>query len=439
MNYRLKFTQMLNEDADQTSLQEIANGVEPQAQDLASASKEAIKEQIAAGVAEDLQAKGVDASDVAVNTADIDAYAERIANLGQLATNPIGASSASAAQEALSLALRSTVRGIQDRVLDTLGGYYNVILQGLPGYAKTATTNAFCKKYKLNLVKVDASTLAKETIGGIPYPKKELDGRLTQAPVASKIWDALDKPKSVLFLDEFNTATPDIMGSLLKLINDHELPAHVEDENGNLVKTMKKFPNLLFTVIAANPYHPDLFPNNTDLTMAMSSRFARNASVGPDNIQFLKYVSELYSSILALPLAPDRYAMYAGQFEIAKALLTNKKFHFDELDNHIEIVKARARDYRTYSPLNYRSFMLQLTMSDGTKADFLSIIRSGSSGFVQQTKDMIDTVLANYTDKPTTGNNVFNKANADPTITQRVNIKSAQAAATAIQTFIDSL
>jgi len=249
----------------------------------------------------------------------------------------------------------------------------------------------------------------------------------------------LDKPNSILFLDEFNTATPDIMGSLLQLINNHELPAHVEDENGNLVKTMKTFPNLLFTVIAANPYHPDLFPNNTDLTMAMSSRYARNVSVGPDNIQFLKYVSELYQGILALPLAPDRYAMYAGQFEIAKALLTNKKFHFDELDDHIEIVKARARDYRTYSPLNYRSFILQLTMSDGTKADFLQIIRSGSSGFVQETKDMIDNALANYTDKPTTGNNVFNKSNADPTITERVNIKSAKAAAEAIQTFMDAL
>ena len=51
---------------------------------------------------------------------------------------------------------------------------------------------------------------------------------------------------------------------------------------------------------------------------------------------------------------------------------------------------------------------MTLLRSNGTKSDYLDIIRD-ESGFQDSKKQMIKNILATYTDKPTTGNSIWNQ------------------------------
>ena len=93
-----------------------------------------------------------------------------------------------------------------------------------------------------------------------------------------------------------------------------------------------------------------------------------------------------------------------GQFELAKAILTDKSFCFDDADEVRAVYydKTRIGNY-----LNYRSFYSVLRNCDGTKKDYLEAL--SFSGLSKTKVTMIKNILATYTDKVTTGNMLFNK------------------------------
>ena len=293
---------------------------------------------------------------------------------------------------------------IEDGLVES-GSFQNVIIYGLAGFGKTAKVKQFCKDHKLNLFECDAKSLDIATVGGIPYPKLDpTTGEYTQAPIGSKYWDGLNKPNTVLYLDELNRTGPAVRGSLLTLINEHTLPMYSEDPKTGETRNVKYFPNILFTVISINPAD-DIFQDAEDLDPAMISRNAAVIEQGPDIRDFLSHLTRTYTAIENNDkLAPERKVKYMGQFELAKALLTDRSFCFDAADDVRDIYydKSRIGNY-----LNYRSFYSVLRRCDGTKKHFLQVL--SYSGFSKTKIAMFKNILATYTDKVTVGNMLFNK------------------------------
>ena len=177
-----------------------------------------------------------------------------------------------------------------------------------------------------------------------------------------------------------------------------------EDPKTGEGKNVKYYPNILFTVISINPAD-DIFQDNEDLDPAMISRNAAIIEQGPDIRDFLSHLTRTYTAIENNPyLKPERKVKYMGQFELAKAILGDKSFCFDDADDVRTTFydKSRLGNY-----LNYRSFYAVLRRCDGTKKHFLQVL--SYSGFSKAKITMIKNILATYTDKVTTGNMLFNK------------------------------
>jgi hypothetical protein len=354
-------------------------------------------------IASDIQ-DGAEEADLQVNDRDANREARLIKNLASIIRNPYGTGRLSVVEQVLQDSLDASIISIEDGVVEN-GAFQNVIIYGLAGFGKTAKVKDFCKSHNLNLFECDAKSLDIATVGGIPYPKTNPQtGEVTQAPIGSLYWKNLELPNTILYLDEINRANASVRGTLLTLINEHTLPMYSEDPKTGEVKNVKEYPNILFTVISINPAD-DIFQDNEDLDPAMISRNPAVIEQGPDIRDFLAHLTKTYTAIENNPyLLPERKVRYMGQFELAKAILTDKSFCFDDA-NEVRAIyydKTRIGNY-----LNYRSFYSVLRRSDGTKKHYLRVLET--SGFSKAKVTMIKNILATYTDKVTIGNMLFNK------------------------------
>lgn len=354
-------------------------------------------------IADDIKT-GAEEADMHIDDDDADKEAEIVQNLAKIIRNPYGTGRLSQVEQVLQDSLDATIDNIEDGLVEK-GAFQNVLIYGLAGFGKTAKVKQFCREHNLNLFECDAKSLDIATVGGIPYPKTDpKTGEVTQSPIGSRYWDGLNKPNTVLYLDELNRTGPAIRGSLLTLINEHTLPMTIEDPKTGEVKNVKEYPNILFTVVSINPAD-DIFQDNEDLDPAMISRMAAVIEQGPDIRDFLSHLTRTYTAIENnMYLMPERKVKYMGQFEIAKALLTDKSFCFDDADDVRAVYydKTRIGNY-----LNYRSFYSVLRRSDGTKKHFLRVLET--AGFSKAKVTLIKNILATYTDKVTVGNMLFNK------------------------------
>lgn len=356
-----------------------------------------------AEIADDIQ-DGAEEADKFVEEDDAEEEAEIVKNIAKIIRNPYGTGRLSDVEKVLQRALNNAIESIEDGTTE-MGAFPNVLIYGLAGFGKTAKVKAFCRQHNLNIFECDAKSLDIATVGGIPYPKTDpKTGEITQSPIGSRYWDGLNKPNTVLYLDELNRTGPAVRGSLLTLINEHTLPMTIEDPKTGEVKNVKHYPNILFTVVSINPAD-DIFQDNEDLDPAMISRHVSVIEQGPDIRDFLSHLTNVYTSIENnMYLRPERKVKYMGQFEIAKALLTDKSFTFDD-SNDVRAIyydKTRIGNY-----LNYRSFYSILRNCDGTKKDYLEAL--SFSGLSKTKVTMIKNILATYTDKVTVGNMLFNK------------------------------
>lgn len=281
-------------------------------------------------------------------------------------------------EEALDRALK-TARRIAGQPGKT---YPNVLFISQAGYAKTSACRAWAKENGLNLVEVRASTLDPTDIGGLFAPP-ERDSRRARK-ISTGEFDQLEKPNSVLFLDEFNRANKAVRGALLELVNSHYIPDSEADGGQRFL------PNFLFTIATANP--PTGEYNVDPLDPAETTRF-RQVNLVHDPKYILNYFRKIFGD-------KDDIEQ-AGRLAIAETLLNDKKFSFDDATD-LEAGYDKL-DYN-FKPLNYRSLTNLLENCDGTKEDFLYLWNDYCNPLKKNT---IDTILKDYKDVEDKANEVL--------------------------------
>lgn len=272
--------------------------------------------------------------------------------------------------------------------------FVNVLLIGEAGTGKTARVFNWAKENGINLYNVDAKTLDITDLGGAIAPN---DDKTAVNRLATTELDALNRPNSVLFLDEFNRADSNIRGTLLTLINDHQI-RDAREENG-----YRFFPNFLFTIAAINP--PNQTYNTDELDAAELSRFYQ-VQVQLDNNNNLQYLTKKYTQELETADDPEEAKEIEGRMKIAQTLLKSSQFRFDDQN---EAAEAQSEQF---SPLNPRSLSKLLELSDGTKDDFLALWNGQCN---PAKKGMAERILANYKDVEDKANSVFKKKGEDVT------------------------
>lgn len=132
----------------------------------------------------------------------------------------------------------------------------NVLVKGLPGSSKTKTVEGWARAHGCNLFYLDAKNPDIQLlISGGAYTYKDTDPdtgkEVTKMGAAySDALAPLEKPRSILFLDELNRQVREgLRGSLLSLIAGHYVQGNGEDGK-------KHFDNMLFTVACINPRTP---------------------------------------------------------------------------------------------------------------------------------------------------------------------------------------
>ena len=364
----------------------------------------------------------------------VDDFADDVFKAADLIKDPYGALNISGIDEALQVALNAALRA---RKAGYDADYPNVLLSGLAGFGKTAAVKQFCKDHKLNLFECDAKSLDVATVGGIPYPVKDKNGTWKQHPVASNYWDKLSAPNTVLFLDEFNRAAPNVAGTLLGLINNHDLPM-TTTTNGK-TRNVKHFDNILFTVVALNPAS-DVFADVNEFTPEKVSRNAIIYDIEPDPKELWRHLQKIYDVILQDPLLDDEVLRaYEGQKNIAEKLLNDSRFTFDNADDVRRIHRANNESGKMTNFLNYRTFVGVLMLCDGTALNYKANLKFAK--FAEDKQTMITNILTDYKDKPLKGNTVFTKAQQQATALADANKKAAAASGikTKLKGFGDAL
>lgn len=369
-------------------------------QDLDTATEKELEKEVEKGAAQ---------AGVEVNQQAVKAHVKDVYEAADLIVDPYGAATINDAKKCLQRALRTSIRDMKAGI-KRKGAYPNVILYGLAGFGKTSIVQEFCEEHKINMFECDAKSLDTATVGGIPYPMQDpATGKMKQTPVISNYWDTLSRPNTILFLDELNRTSGRLRGSLLTLINEHVLPGcTIDNDTGRVTGTTMDFPDILFTVVAINPAD-DVFEDNEKLDPAMVSRHALMVEQEPNTADFLRYLTAIYDAIAKNPyLDPELKAEYAGQFGIAKKILTDPAFIKDGWDTAEDVRRIYLTNNKQGNYVNYRSFLSNLRTCNGKKADYLDGLNY--SGFQDSKKTIIKNALANYTDIVTTGNNIFNKS-----------------------------
>lgn len=270
--------------------------------------------------------------------------------------------------------------------------FVNVLLIGEAGTGKTARVFNWAKENGINLYNVDAKTLDITDLGGAIAPNED---KTAVNRLATTELDALNRPNSVLFLDEFNRADSNIRGTLLTLINDHQI-RDAREENG-----YRFFPNFLFTIAAINP--PNGTYNTDELDAAELSRFYQ-VQVQLDNKNNLDYLTKKYTKEIENADDAEDEKEIRGRLKLATTLLKSSQFRFDDSN------EAEEAQRNQVSPLNPRSLSKLLELCDGTKDDFLALWNGQCN---PDKKGMAERILANYQDVENKANSVFKKKDSE--------------------------
>lgn len=264
--------------------------------------------------------------------------------------------------------------------------WINVLVIGEGGTGKTARIKQWARDNGINLFEKDAKTMDETDLGGIPSVTS--DGKRA-TKLSTDEMDKLNKPNSVLFLDEFNRARKNIRGTLLTLINDHVVNDAREDNS------VRFLPNFLFTIAAINPPTPGY--NTDELDAAELSRF-KQMTVSQNPIQYRNYIIKELKKKLADAYDEEEAQELTRKINLADKLLSSREFKFDGPE---EVMEAQSL---SLPALNYRSLTNLLMDCDGTKKDFLD---QWDTDVNPAKHEMAERILANYTDKDDKANSVF--------------------------------
>lgn len=263
----------------------------------------------------------------------------------------------------------------------------------------------------VNLFTLQGSSLDAADMGGLPMIDKGDGSKALRAQkVGTGILDQLDRPNSVLFLDELNRARQDVRAALLQLINQHIVQDFTADGG------MRYFPNFLFTVAAINPSGKAGY-QTYELDSAEKGRFA-NIDLKVENDVVMNYLVPHYEEEAQdfEELGDHDAALEAERkAAIAKKLLSSPSFDFDDMQSEEESGDDESWNGLTTSP---RNLSLLLDSCNGTKADFINKWDKHCNNLHLGNVKM---ALANYVDiedkandalKAGTQSNLFNKKKA---------------------------
>lgn len=282
-----------------------------------------------------------------------------------------------------------------------------ILFIGEPGSGKTSRINAWAKRHNIALYAVQASTMEEVDLNGPVVMATDDQGRKYASRLASVEFDKLDRPNSVLFLDEFNRARGTVRGTLLTLINDHRIPDSREPGG---MRTLK---NMLFTVAAINP--DETTDEVQPLGQAEKDRF-RHIRIENDKLYWLNYCVKRLTDLKNAAEAKNdsnRVLKFERKINLIKTLVKNSKFNFD---SSADIVKCRDNAAWNGVSLNNRNLTKLLDTCDGTKENFLKLWNDFCNNLRKPT---VERILQDYQDiedkandalKGGTESDVFKKA-----------------------------
>lgn len=384
------------DNVDAASVDELADAVQAAAEE-ASGGEETFSDKNAEKIANEIKthAKGLDAT----AWAPLDVPSELTDKLDDCLAN----------------AMAAHASGTHDGV--------DLLITGLPGSGKTGITKQWAKDRGVNLFYLNAKNDDLGAIlNGFPVDSIEKDenGNEVHRVIRSfsKSLDALDKPKSVLFLDEFNRAAPKLRAVLLSLINEHVV-------DGDGPDGFRHFDNLLFTVACINPSIPT-DPGAMDLNDAEMSRFVDTMDWDSKVEDAHKYlVFHLNRLINKLDPADENYEFFYIRYNkilnLTNALMNDYRFEFDSRDDLNDLFNEKAK------MLNQRAITDALMSHGYSKAKFLNWVDKYSK-FLEKDQVMIHEILDPWTEldvelpgeggaaKPAaTANNTNKQASGDDT------------------------
>lgn len=267
----------------------------------------------------------------------------------------------------------------------------NVLVIGLPGSGKTSIVYDWAKG-KVNVFYISAKDPNLESaLYGMPA-RNMADPTSNQIThLRTTFLDALDRPNSVLFLDEINRGKDSNRAALLDLINKHSI-VDPDYPDGN-----RTFPNLLFTISVMNPagkFGGDV--NAKPLSTAEASRYKyilRNMDSDPETS--LDYVTKYWTKKIQKLDSADPY-FWSDAIDMYKCLslseyiLQHKDFAFDTEEDDDELNMGAGK----FKQLNSRALTTGLYgISDPN--EFLDWVRDESS-FLQKDVDMLVKIVREY-------------------------------------------
>jgi hypothetical protein len=354
------------DNVETASVSEIADAVRDAAEE-ASDGKETFSDAKAETIAKEIKthAKGLDAT----AWAPLDVASELTDKLDDCLANAMAAHAA----------------GTHDGV--------DLLVTGLPGSGKTGITKQWAKDRGVNLFYLNAKNDDLGAIlNGFPVDTVETDENGNEVHKVtrsySKSLDGLDKPNSVLFLDEFNRAAPKLRAVLLSLINEHVVDGPGDDG-------FRHFDNLLFTVACINPSVPT-DPGAMDLNDAEMSRFVDAMDWDSKVEDASKYINFHLNKLLQNLDPNDEnykffYVRYKKILNLANALLGDYRFEFDSRDDLLDLFNDKAK------MLNQRAITDALMSHGYSKTKFLNWVDKYSK-FLDKDKAMIHEILDSWTE-----------------------------------------
>lgn len=285
---------------------------------------------------------------------------------------------------------------------ETAGTAANILLVGGAGTGKSSIVRQWAKHRNINLIAKNASSFDKADMGGGVAAEVDDSGKRlnSMTRLTNKEFDSLMQPGSVLFLDELNRADPEVVGSLLTLILDHQVPDNYS-EGG-----MKHLNGFLFTVAAINPADDDTYAGTTEFDNALLDRF-RQIPVFADVPKYKRHLLDELNQNLELykkkaEKNPSRYNSKVvetmGKIGLAEKILSSPHFDFDSITDEQE-ARATRRDGKESilqnKILSPRGFSALIRACDGTKEDFLRLWNDYCN---INKKDIIEQILTSYKD-----------------------------------------
>ena len=268
--------------------------------------------------------------------------------------------------------------------------YPDILLIGAAGVGKSSIVRSWAKSRGLNLVYINLSVAGIEKVGGMVAPDPNNPGNVTSQGVSSLV-NELEKPNSVLFLDEYNRASTKVRSTMLTLVQDHLIP------NKGVDNYFLK--NMLFTIAAVNPATMAYGAN--ELNMAEKTRF-RTVKLTADRLISLKYLTKFYEDDIkdAIREKDEDWALESkNKLEIIKKILSDKRFEFTSATD--EEKNSEDQDFKITTP---RTFSKLIYNSEGTKD---AILDEWNDYCDYNQLPIIEDILGDYVDIQDKANSVF--------------------------------